>query len=62
MLCHAHMFLEGACDMWPDLLEVLLTILWEEGGKGALFSEGGCHVPRLELINLPMVHCLIIPR
>ena len=56
------MFLESACDVRPDLLEVFFTILWEEGGKGALLGEGTGHVPRLELIYLPVVHCLIIPR
>lgn len=56
------MFLESACDVRPDLLEVFLTILWEEGGKGALLGEGAGHVPWFELIYLPVVHRLVIPR
>ena len=59
---NSYVFLECACDKWPDLLEVLFTILWEESGEGALLGERMGHVSRLELLNLPVVHCLIIPR
>lgn len=55
------MFLECVCDMWPDLLEVFLTILWEESGKRALLCERVGHVSRLELLYLPVVHGLIVP-
>ena len=45
------MFLESACDMRPHLLEVLLTVLGKEGGKGAFLRQGVWHVTRLELIS-----------
>ena len=56
-----YMFLECACDVGPDLLEVLLPVFWEECGKGALFSERVSHVSWLELLDLPMVDSFIIP-
>lgn len=55
------MFLEYASDVRPHLLEVLLTVSREEGGKGALLSEGVGHVPCFELLYLPMVNGVIIP-
>ena len=55
------MFFECACDMRPHLLEVLLTVLREQGGKGALLGEGVQHVSLLELFYLPVVDSLVIP-
>lgn len=55
------MFLECACDVRPRLLEVLFTILGEEGSKGALLSKRMGHIAWLELLYFPVVNGLIIP-
>ena len=55
------MFLENVCDMRPHLLEVLLTVLGKEGGKGAFLRQGVWHITRLELIYIPVINGLVIP-
>ena len=55
------MSLQDPGHMRPHLLQVLLTILWEEGGKRALFSQGVGHITLLELFNMPVVYGITVP-
>ena len=47
--------------MGPHLLEVLLPVLGEQGGKGALLCKGVRIVFGFELVNFPVVNGVIVP-
>ena len=59
---NTHVFTECPCHMRPHLLEVLLPVLGEDGGKGALLHERVGHVLRSEGFSLPMVNTIMVPR
>ena len=53
--------LQDSLHVWPDSLQVLLTIFREQGGKATPFSQWLRHIPFLELLYTPMVYSLVVP-
>jgi len=53
--------LENSSYVRPHFLKVLLSILWEKGGKGAFFSERIGHVSFTELLYVPVIYAVIVP-
>ena len=56
-----HMFLQAALHVRPHLLQVLLPVAREEGGKGALHEERAGHVSWLDVDCLPVVNIISVP-
>eukprot|EP00951_Prasinocladus_malaysianus_P030589 scaffold288864_cov38-Prasinocladus_malaysianus.AAC.1 len=55
--------LEGLCDCGPDVPQVLLPVLGEEGRKGALLQQRAALVVLLvKLGDLPVVDPVVVPR
>ena len=56
-----YVFLEGAFHVGPHLLEVLLPVLGEQRGKGALLCQGVGIVFGFELVDFPVVDGIVVP-
>ena len=56
-----YVVLEGGGDMRPRLLEILLAVLWKEGGKGRLLQKGTSHILLCNGKDLPVVNVVSVP-